>query len=98
MTNEQYQTEAEFLRAITELAQYKGWWVYHTFDSRRSEPGFPDLVLIRPPQLLFIEVKSQRGKITRAQKRCMDLLMAANQAVYIVKPSDWDKVVVLLGA
>jgi hypothetical protein len=39
--------EAAFQRMIMDLARYNGWRVYHTHDSRRSEPGFPDLVIAR---------------------------------------------------
>jgi hypothetical protein len=43
------------------------WRWYHTRDSRRSVPGFPDLVLVRPPRLLFVELKTERGKLTADQ-------------------------------
>ena len=37
-------SEKEWMRQITTLASLNRWRVYHTFDSRRSTPGFPDLV------------------------------------------------------
>ena len=41
----QFVTEKAFQTAVVELAELCGWKVYHTYDSRRSAPGFPDLVL-----------------------------------------------------
>ena len=36
----------DFQPAVIKLAKLCDWMVYHTHDSRRSEAGFPDLVLI----------------------------------------------------
>ena len=40
-------TEEQFQQQIIDLADVRGWWHYHTRDSRRSDEGFPDLVLVR---------------------------------------------------
>ena len=39
--------EAELQRNVLSLAAMTGWLAYHTYDSRRSQAGFPDLVLVR---------------------------------------------------
>lgn len=39
--------ESEAQQTILDLAGWRRWWAYHTFDSRRSQGGFPDLVLVR---------------------------------------------------
>jgi len=62
--------EAVLLAYVRELARQNGYLVYHTYDSRRSEEGFPDVVLCslspgRP--LVFAELKSARGKPTMKQ-------------------------------
>ena len=46
-------TEKQFMAQVVELAKLKGWLVYHTYDSRRSEPGFPDLCMVRKGTCLF---------------------------------------------
>ena len=33
--------EADFQATVIELAELQGWRVYHTHDSRRSQPGLP---------------------------------------------------------
>ena len=52
--------------AVEELAAHLKWQTYHTYDSRRSKGGFPDLVLWRN-RLLFVEPKSTKGTLRRDQ-------------------------------
>jgi len=71
-----------------------GWWSYHTHDSRRSTPGFPDLVLIRPPRVMFIELKRETGRLTTAQKDVQALLAdCPDVESHVARPSDWQRVV-----
>jgi len=60
-------TEKEFQASVISLAKLHGWKVYHTFDSRKSEKGFPDLILLRGLKLLAIECKTTTGKVTEEQ-------------------------------
>lgn len=55
------------MAVVIKYAQLRGWMHYHTHDSRRSAEGFPDLVLVRGDQLIFAELKSEKGKTTPAQ-------------------------------
>src|SRR5215831_3995722 len=72
--------EAGLLEHIRALARRHGWLCYHTHDSRRSEPGFPDLVLCRPPsahgagRLIFAELKNAYAKMTMEQQHWLDIL------------------------
>lgn len=91
--------EAELLANIRTLAGWRGWLVYHTQRSERSEPGFPDLVLVHPKRgrLIFAELKSQRGKVSPAQQRWIDGLGdvagtgddAGALEVFVWRPVDW---------
>jgi hypothetical protein len=82
-------TERELQNAVIELAGYLGWRTYHTHDSRRSNPGFPDLVLVRD-RLIFAELKSAKGRLSPAQQFWLaDLEHDAGQEVYVWRPSDW---------
>ena len=83
-------SEKQFQAQVVELAQLFGWLVYHTYDSRRSAHGFPDLVLVRGERVLFVELKRQDGKATPKQRVWLEALKAAGQEVYLWRPSDWD--------
>jgi 5-methylcytosine-specific restriction endonuclease McrA len=90
-------TEAEFQRQVVELAQLTGWWVYHTHDSRQSNAGFPDLVLIRHGRVVFAELKSRRGKVRPEQQHVLDLLgTVAAVETFLWRPADWDQVEAVL--
>ncbi|MEW6583441.1 MAG: VRR-NUC domain-containing protein, partial [Actinomycetota bacterium] len=54
-------SEAAFQDQVVDLARLRGWLVYHTFDSRHSAAGFPDLILARGDRLVAAELKTQRG-------------------------------------
>ena len=82
-------TEKEFQDQIIELARYTGYLVYHDQDSRRSEPGFPDLCLVGD-RCIFLEVKRQNGVVSRAQVDWITRLVKAGIIARVVRPSDWD--------
>lgn len=87
-------TEKQLQQAIVQCARMLGWRCYHTFDSRGSEPGFPDLVLLRPNSmtgnpLLFAELKTARGKLSSAQEGWLDALERAGQWTFVWRPADW---------
>jgi hypothetical protein len=86
-------SEKDWQAQVIELALLNGWWPYHPFDSRRSEPGYPDLTLIRPPRLVFAELKTERGRLSIPQRHIIDLLRECpGIEVYVWRPSDWDEV------
>lgn len=91
------QPEGEYQAQIMELAELCGWKIYHTFDSRRSHKGWPDLTLVRGTELLFLEVKgnskSRKGTVTREQGEWIAALKAVNRVgAWAVWPEDWAKV------
>lgn len=88
-------TEGELQAAVTHLATLYGWRWYHVYDSRRSNPGFPDLTLTRKGRLLFIELKSQRGKVRPEQQDWLNDLDEVERksgglvVARLWRPSDW---------
>ncbi len=81
-------SEKELQDAVIKLAKLRGWKCYHTFDSRKSAEGFPDLTLVRPPWLLFVELKRETGKLTDAQERWLAALTACGVDAAVWRPSD----------
>lgn len=86
-------SEAHFQQQLTQLAGFYGWTLrYHTHDSRRSNPGWPDLVLCRPPEILFLEVKTAKGRVRPEQQEWIAALTACGLEAWIVRPVDFDAV------
>ena len=93
-------TEAAFQRQVLDLAKLCGYRAYHTHDSRRSQPGFPDLVLVNPRRkhTLFVELKTDVGRVTDAQQAWLDDLRRAGAFAYVWRPTDWPQITQILGA
>ena len=64
-------TEDELLTAITGAAARYGWLAHHVRRSdkalQQGNPGFPDLVLARDGDVLFVECKRMGGKLRPGQ-------------------------------
>lgn len=84
-------TEARFQSIVVAAAQRAGWMVYHTHDSRRSEPGYPDLHLVHETRHLSMmrELKTEKGRISPTQKRWIAALDGAGVDVGVWRPMDW---------
>ena len=89
-------SERQLSDAVAELARHLGWLAYHTHDSRHSAAGFPDWVLCHPvhQRLIFVELKSAKGKTTAAQEEwlaALDALAFLDEPpeVYVWRPEDW---------
>lgn len=90
-------SEADWQRRVIDYAQRSGWWVYHHADSRRaSAAGLPDLICIRE-RVLWLELKTERGRVRPEQHRVIDLLQEAGETALVMRPSDWPDVMRLLG-
>ena len=94
-------SEAEFTVQVIALAQLHRWLVTHFRPGRTAGgwrtavsgdgKGFPDLVLVRR-RVLWVELKTGRGKATPEQERWLDSLRQAGQEVYLWKPLAWEEI------
>lgn len=90
-------SEADFQAQVIAWAKAHGWTVYHTHDSRRSQPGFPDLVMFKGEQLIFAELKTMKGKLSAAQSEwLMGLQGTRTTDCYVWRPIDWDEIEAVL--
>lgn len=89
-------SESALLSYVLEVAALRSWLAYHTRDSRGSNPGFPDLVLVRRPRLIFAELKSAGRYPTPAQRDwLLELEHVAESRpleVYVWRPADLDEI------
>ncbi|MFP7833107.1 VRR-NUC domain-containing protein [Marisediminicola sp. LYQ134] len=83
-------SERQFQDVVTAAAERAGWLTYHTHDSRRSQKGFPDLVLVHPEHgLIFRELKTMKGKPTREQLDWIHALTLVGANAGIWRPIQW---------
>ena len=98
------QPEREFMAAVLKYAGLMGWRHYHDAATNapracwhcgrrsvgpRNAAGWPDLVLVRRPRVLFVELKREGESPTADQQAWLDDLLACGQEVFLWRPSDW---------
>ena len=87
-------SETDLREQIRDLCKITSWKFYFTFNSIHSPKGMPDLILCRPPRLIFAELKNEKGKISTYQQEWIDVLSQCgmNVEVYIWRPSDINEI------
>lgn len=100
-------SEKQFQNQIIQLARMLGYRVAHFRPALRqsgmwSTPvaadgsGFPDLVLVGRGRVLFVELKSEKGRLSPAQKTWRDTLIANGADYFCWRPTDYDEIVEIL--
>lgn len=86
----------QMYQQVRRLALCLGWrLIYRHYDSRRSPPGWPDLVLIHLERrrLLFRELKVPPDRLTTAQAECLVALQTCGQDAGVWTPADEERIV-----
>lgn len=87
-------SEEDFRPMVLEAARLLGWEYYFTWTSIHSPAGFPDLVLVRPPRVIFAELKPEKGKLDKDQLKWMTVLQRCPKVEYYLwRPRNWDTIV-----
>lgn len=93
--------EKDLQRHVIGLFRSAGWRVCHFHDSRRQikpgvfvgdvdAKGFPDLVAVKHSRVVFVELKSEKGTVSKGQRDWLEVLSSAGQEVYVWRPSHLD--------
>jgi hypothetical protein len=91
------ESEKSFQRRVVQLAELYGWVAWHQLDSTGTRAGLPDLILLRPPRVVFAELKSQHGRVRLEQAQTIALLEhCPGVQVFCWRPSDWQQIVEVL--
>ena len=99
-------TEQQFTNSVLAWAKALGWRCFHVRTSGRmqgrnaiptvqGDKGFPDLVMVRPPRLIFAELKVGKNKLSSDQFQWQDALSQCVE-MYVWRPSDWSRLLVIL--
>jgi hypothetical protein len=92
-----FESEAAFQAQLIGAAKWMGWRIFHVHDSRRTQPGFPDLCLVKPPRIIFAELKMEKGKTTKEQEQWLAALKECpGVEAYLFRPSDWSDILMTL--
>jgi hypothetical protein len=87
------QAEKDFQADVVRFAKRCGWEdVYHTWNSKRSSPGFPDVVFGRTSRVPFIvvaELKVGNNEPTEDQRRWLEYFRLAGVPTFVWRPADW---------
>lgn len=70
--------EHELDNTLTEYCKLVNLLHYHTHDSRRSNPGFPDWTIVYGSIIVFVEMKSDTGRLTSDQGKWINTLRQMN--------------------
>lgn len=84
-------SEKEFQARVIAEAKAQNWLVFFTQNSRRSPEGEPDLRLIRE-RVIWAELKTEKGKLTKKQLEALERLNRACEETYVWRPSDVDQI------
>lgn len=90
-------TEKQWQAQVLETAGLLGYQHYHTYRSVRSPAGFPDLVLAGP-RVVFVELKTERGKVSAGQAVWLTRLFEAGAEVYVARPRHLQELTSVLAA
>jgi len=86
-------TERLFQGRVQQALRVAGFESYHTYDSRRSTKGFPDLIALHPgkKRILAIEVKTETGKVTLEQNAWLDMFSLCGVETWLLRPGMFDE-------
>ena len=91
-------SEKDLQRGVIEMAHLYNWMVFHPLPAQNSrgdwrtfvqgDKGYPDLTLVSEAGLLFVELKSAKGRLSPEQKQWIAKL-GLHADVVVWKPQEW---------
>lgn len=103
--------ERQFQAELVKFAHLCGWRVAHFRPARLLDKdgrsrwrtpvaadgaGWPDLVLVRPPQIYFVECKRDGAALTPEQQVWLEWLLGCRSSgyvqVFVWHPADWPEI------
>lgn len=80
--------EQRLQAAVIDMCKIFGIACYHTYNSQRSAPGWPDLALCGARRFITRELKSEYGKVTPEQEHWGWMLRQAGIGWEVWRPDD----------
>lgn len=70
-------SESDIRRQVRDYLRVKGWFVFHVLQGLGCYLGVTDLIAVKDGRVLFIELKTARGRQSEHQKKFQADLEAA---------------------
>ena len=87
-------TERQFANQIIDLCKLFGWLYYRAWI---SPSGYPDIILVRPPRVILVELKTEKGQPTESQWIWLYTLQhCPGVECYLWRPSDFEAITEIL--
>ena len=77
-------TEQDFQAKLIKQYEAQGWYVVKLIQCNKT--GMPDLILTKPDEVRFVEVKASKGRLSAVQEYRHAELRAKGFTVETVKP------------
>lgn len=92
-------TEKDLERAIAEMARFLGFMVFHARPAQSNKgwrtpvaydgKGFPDLLLVGNERVIFLEIKTDVGRVSPDQSRWSEQIIQSGGEYFLLRPNDW---------
>jgi hypothetical protein len=92
--------ERDWQKVVESALDAFGWWFAHvpanvvmcprckTKVYRGIRKGIPDILAIKPPYILWLELKTEHGRLETEQREVGDMLQACGQTFVEARPRD----------
>lgn len=100
--------EGDWLVAVGEALDWLGWsWIHHrpgrtgsgwvTATQGNAAAGEPDILAIRVPRVLWLELKTDKGRVSPEQEDWLARLKDSGQEAHLIRlPREWDRLMELI--
>lgn len=100
-------TENQFLKQVLQLAKLRGWRTCHFRPAMNKRgqwmtavqgdgAGWPDIILVRPPRILAVELKVGKNKTTPEQDVWLEQLSKCGIYAAVWRPEMWETIETIL--
>ena len=79
--------EKQFEEKVKRLLKLRGCWVLKTFSNGIQRAGVPDLLVCNKGKFYGVEVKAEKGRVTKLQEHELKSIEEAGGRALVLKPS-----------
>ena len=79
--------EKQFEEKVKRLLKLRGCWLLKTFSNGIQRAGVPDLLVCNKGKFYGIELKAEKGRVTKLQEHELKSIEEAGGRALVLKPS-----------